>query len=494
MKKYLILIFAILSFYVSAQTDYKTIPYSKTQANAKFAPIASPTFTGTAIIPKISTDTIKLIPSASAPSSPKEGMLYAKTDHTLNYYNGTSWINLSASSNTNFQGLAWNEVTDTYVRQGTLAGQTLGASPGDLLLPVQSKMRGCVLSDAGAVQYYLSATDWAYKENGAASTLTGADGQVMVQIPKFYYQYQKNGNYHIWNISLDSIPGYTRHPAFIKDGAYKDYRYIGAYEAVLWDATTDSAYRDYKAGVSITPTNDKLSSVSGFRPVTNFTRANGRLMAAKRGIGWRQMDYDLVNAIQILFIVEYGTLNSQLIISGITNVSDWAAYNNYYPIVATGLGNSIGNATGQNAAAASTSSATVAATGYSKYRGISNFWGHIYKIVDGININNNIPYVSNNSAVWADNTSEGYDYLGVTLAASDGWQKTLVNSSRVILPASVGGSSSTYPSDYYYQASGWRVAFFGGSASLGTAAGAFGWFLDYGSGAAGQSIGARLSF
>jgi hypothetical protein len=355
-------------------------------------------------------------------------------------------------------------------------------------------MRGCILSDAGVVQYYLSSTDWAYKENGAASKLDGTDGQVMVEIPKFYVQYQKNGNYHIWNISLDSLPGYTRHPAFIKDGAYKSYRYIGAYEAVLWDATTDSAYRDYKAGVTITPANDKLSSVSGFRPVTYFTRSQGRTMAANRGTGWRQQDADLVNAIQMLFLIEYGTFNSQSIMSGITNVGDWAAYNNYYPIVATGMGNAIGNATGQNAAAANSASATVAASGYSKYRGISNFYGHIWNWVDGINIYDNHPYISNNANVWADNTSTGYDDLGVTLSASYGYGKTLVSTGRLFAPLTVGGGSTTYLTDYYYQASGWRVAMFGGAADNGAYAGGFYWYLDGGSGRALQYIGSRVAF
>jgi len=392
-------------------------------------------------------------------------------------------------------GLQWNESTDTYTRLGSLAGKALGSSPGNDYLPIQSAMRGCLLLDNGRVNYYLSSTNWAYKSDGVTSSvLTGADGQVMVQIPKFYIKYSYGSNNHRWLISLSRLTGFTVHPAFIKDGIEVDYRYIGAYEAVLWDATTDSAYRDYKAGVTINTGTDKLSSVSGFRPVTNITRAGARAMAARRGTGWRQQDYDLTNAIQMLFIVEYATFNSQSIMSGITNVTDWAAYNNYYPIVATGLGNSIGNATGQNAAAASTSCATVAATGYSKYRGISNFYGHIYKFVDGFNINANVPYVSNNSAVWADDTSVGYDYLGVTMPSSDGWQSTLVNSSRAMLPATVGAASTTKITDYYYQSTGWRVAFFGGTAYNGTAAGAFYWYLGNVSGYAGQDLGARVSF
>ena len=401
---------------------------------------------------------------------------------------------LTAFENAYAQGLRWDQSADTYTRLGSIAAATKGVSPGNSALPIQSLMKGCLLTDNGVVNYYLNATNWTLKANGDASILTGADGQVMVQIPKFYVKYVNVGNTIEWWISLYQLPGYSVQNAFIKDGVEVGYRYFGAYEGVLWDATPDSSYRDYKAGVTINTSTDKLSSVSGFRPVTNITRAGARAMAARRGTGWRQQDYDLTNAIQMLFIVEYATFNSQSIMSGITNVSGWDTYNNYYPIVATGLGNSIGNATGQNAAAASTSCATVAAAGYSRYRGISNFYGHINKAVDGFNINANVPYVSNNSAVWADDTSVGYDYLGVTMSSSDGWQSTLVNSSRVMLPATVGAASTTKITDYYYQSTGWRVAFFGGNANYGASAGAFNWFLHYGAGNASQAIGARLSF
>ncbi len=401
---------------------------------------------------------------------------------------------LTAFENAYAQGLRWDQSADTYTRLGSIAAATKGVSPGNSALPIQSLMKGCLLTDNGVVNYYLNATDWTLKANGDASILTGADGQVMVQIPKFYVKYVNVGNTIEWWISLYQLPGYSVHNAFIKDNVEVPHRYIGAYEAVLWDATTDSAYRDYKAGVTINTGTDKLSSVSGFRPVTSITRAGARAMAARRGTGWRQQDYDLTNAIEMLFIVEYATFNSQSIMSGITNVADWPAYNNYYPIVATGLGNSIGNATGQNAAAASTACATVAATGYSKYRGISNFYGHIFKFVDGFNINANVPYVSNNSAVWADDTSVGYDYLGVTMTSSDGWQSTLVNSSRAMLPATVGAASTTKITDYYYQSTGWRVAVFGGGASNGAAAGAVTWDLRGVSGYSSQDSGARLSF
>ena len=113
----------------------------QTQLNAR-APLESPTFTGTVVLPATTsigtvsnteilaldgvtgslnyssenygatgtgdivlntgptlttvniTDVIKLTPTASPPAGATEGMIYADTDHHLYYYNGTGWIQL----------------------------------------------------------------------------------------------------------------------------------------------------------------------------------------------------------------------------------------------------------------------------------------------------------------------------------------------------------------------------------------------------------------
>ena len=80
-------------------------------------------------------------------------------------------------------GLTWNESTDAYARTGTLAATAVGSSPGDSALSIQSRMRRCVMGDDGVIAYYLCATDSTKREDCAtASDLTGADGQVMVEL------------------------------------------------------------------------------------------------------------------------------------------------------------------------------------------------------------------------------------------------------------------------------------------------------------------------
>jgi len=151
-------------------------------------------------------------------------------DRSGNNLNGTvsgaKAFNLPRDFISPYYGVSWDEVNDTYERTGLLKGEPTSQTLSDTLLPIQAAMRRCVLNAAGEVQYYLYPTDSTKREDGViASDLTGGDGQVMVQIPKFYYGYAYTGTTHTWNISLFPQSGLSVHPAFIKNGEVVDYRY-----------------------------------------------------------------------------------------------------------------------------------------------------------------------------------------------------------------------------------------------------------------------------
>ena len=137
-----------------------------------------------------------------------------------------------------YYGVSWDESADTYVRTGSTAGQPCGVTLVDAFLPVQRRMRGCVVTDAGVVAYYLCATDWTKKEDGVtASKLDGTDGQVMVEIPKFWYRYGYLTTTHTWEVSPVPLTGFKVHECFMSDAVEKDYLYVGAYEASLYDVS-----------------------------------------------------------------------------------------------------------------------------------------------------------------------------------------------------------------------------------------------------------------
>lgn len=410
-------------------------------------------------------------------------------------------------------GVSWDEsqATGGYDRTGDTLGEAVSTSLSDALLPIQANMKRCVINDAGVVQYYLDPTDSTLKDDGETpSDLTGGDGQVMVEIPAFWYKYGYAGTTHTWEIANFAKDGYILHPAFYKNGAWVDYRYIGAYEGVGYDDSV-SDYIDHGntfaagwSGGAIDTANDILSSVSGKNPITDETRAEFRAIAANRGTGWRQQDFYLVSAIQLLYVTEYASWNSQSMIGmGRTQLSGGTWAQGSY-IKETGLSNGDGNGTNAVAYEGDADNAGAEAA-YMTYRGIENFYGNIWKWVDGFNINSGIPYVSNVDTDFADDTATGtggtYSRLldinndGITLPQGfNDYQSTLEQIKGGFLPSDLGGSSSTYITDYYDRSTGWRLARLGGTSYHGLKSGAAFWCLDSLAGDDYVGIGGRISF
>jgi hypothetical protein len=387
------------------------------------------------------------------------------------------------------RSISWTQSTDVY-------------SGGGGVTDVHAAMRRCVVRDDGSVNYYLDASNSALKADGSASDLSGADGQVMVEIPAFYVKFTP-GSTRTWAISLIPAAGYGLHPAFIKDGEFVPYRYIGAYDACV--NTTGSTYQsglnyDNNVGAGNGQAWDtstaKLASVSGVFPAVGITRAQARSMAANRGTGWRVVDAYLMWAIELLFLVEYGTFRTQQTI-GNGNVAVSAGYpaasgnQTDSPHSEAGKSNSIGNASTNTTNGASSGTRN---TAFMSYRGIENWYGNCWNWVDGFNIDTNQGYVSNTRANFADDTATGYNAIGSAMVATDGFVTNVQQEPYAFLPSAVGGSSSTFLADNYFQASGWRVALFGGGAVVGAVAGGFYWDLAFVSSFANRANGARLAF
>jgi hypothetical protein len=386
--------------------------------------------------------------------------------------------------------LSWNSATDTYTR-------STGLATTQTITNIHTKMKRCLLMDDGTVNYYLDGTNSALKASGGASVLTGVDGQVMVEIPKFYVSFTRVGTVNTWAISDIPLPDFVLHPAFIKDGIEVPYRYMGAYDACV--NTTGTTYQsglnwDVNVGANLSwnTATAKLSSVSGIYPAVGVTRNHCRLMAANRGIGWRQQDFFLTSAVQLLYLIEYGSFYSQSKI-GAGNTAVAAGYlapsgvQTDSPHSIAGKSNSVGNVT-------SAVASTVRDVAWMSYRGIENFFGNCWNFVDGININTHQAYITNQNqrSYYADDTTTNYTAYGAGLGTADGYVTNILPVGSAFLPTAVGGSSATHLTDYYWQAaSGYQVAIFGGSADNGSNAGVFYWNLNNASANANRNIGTR---
>lgn len=352
-------------------------------------------------------------------------------------------------------GVTWNPSTDIYTRTGVATGVPNSTSYAGA---IQTQMKRCVLNANGTVAYYLHPTNSTLKADGTAATIDGSAGNVMVEIPKFYYKYENVAGVHNWSVSPIAEAGYVLHPAFMRGGTERNFRYYPAYEG--W----------YNGS--------KLISGSGKVPTVNQTIATFRSYAAANGTGWSQIDWNILTAVQLLFLTEYATFDTQAMLgNGNDTGSDYT--------MTTGGSNSIGNAS---------SPATNDDT-WMSYRGIENWYASMWKFIDGVNVQERQYFVNSNPATFADDVFTG-DYVttGITSAAASGYVSNLVANAKGFVASEVAGSSSTKVPDYFYQNTGNRVVLFGGAAGVGLAAGGFCLYALNAASGARSSFGSAVSY
>ena len=387
------------------------------------------------------------------------------------------------------------------------------------LLPIQSKMRRCLLLDNGVVNYYLHPTDSTKKEDGSNAILDGTDGQVMVEIPEFYYEFQSNLTKN--RVLLSEYP-------ILKNKSNKVY--ISAYEAAL-DRTNlklssvvnnTSQFR----GGNNAAANDGTSKTLLGRPVTRLSLTQFRTYARNRGsINWNCNAYLVQKILYWLIAVEYGNFNNQLAYNpaltaegyrqgglgnGVTDLNDskWNSFNGYYPFIPCGHTNSLGNSTGiVSYQMPAEYDPVILTTNVPSYRGVENPFGHLWKWTDGCkcNIQSDASggisefYVCNNPTNYQDADYANYVLRGL-IPRGNGYIKSLIiGDSGEIMPLSVGGSSTTYMCDHFYTsipASGvdQRGVLFGGSANYGAGAGVGCSFTNNTATGAGANVGSRLCY
>ena len=385
-------------------------------------------------------------------------------------------------------------------------------------LPIQSRMKGCLLDDNGKVVEYLDPRDW------TGQVRDGSRGQVMVEIPMHYRKFETNGTKRVVRLSEHPLPGYHQVPQM----------YVSAYEATIERSTGKlcsvvNEGTDYRGGGNNANYDGTYRSFLG-RPVTAISRTAFRAAARKRNTGntsWNCYLYQVHKALFWLFTVEYATLNSQAAYNaeltsegfrqgglgdGVTTISwsDWGTFNGYYPFVPCGHTDTLGNQTGFVAYTAYNEDGSELKTfNVPRYRGIENPFGHLWKWTDGINIrispteenggdNLSKIFVCEDTSKLNDTNYNGYKHVG-NEARSEGYVKEIVfGEEGEIMPSVVGGGSTTYFCDYHYTniptSEALRGVLFGGSAINGANAGLASAYSNNSPSDTSAHIGSRLCF
>lgn len=380
-------------------------------------------------------------------------------------------------------------------------------------LPVQSKMRRCLLDRDGGVEEYL--------DNELSWGGSYLDYAVMTEIPEHWYKLYFNGTKFRKMLSEIPLPGYKHVDKF----------YISTYEARMYrtdnllcsaagaSKLSDPNSTNFRGGDNTAEWDDTYRSLLGL-PVTNLTRDQFRQAARKRGSGWEMYTYNAHKILFWLFAVEYATLDSQKPFNaqkdangfaqgglgpGPTQMTDWTNFNNINPLIPCGYTNEFGNGSGEKAyVVKNASGGTHATLMANRYRGIENPFGHIWKYTDGANIQVttgdaglSILWTTDDPSNFSDTSYTGYDKKGNICRTNGYAKKMLLGEDGDIVSTEVGGSSSTYWCDYYYaytSANRMQVVLIGGNGDGGSIAGLACVNANLAPSAAARYFGSRLCF
>jgi len=418
-------------------------------------------------------------------------------------------------------GVEVDFVNKTFTRLAGASGRQAGED-WDNIEPWGGRYR-CNLTDGG-VELSAYGED-GYTETGALTAAVTKGGntyavgtkvQVMVKQPRFYYRvvplktekipgkrgaHMRKARYYI---SATPKAGFKLHPAFISGGVEKSCIYLSAYEGSLYDKSATSYISDDSQVADFTAsTGDQLSSVAGKKPLSgktqDATRRKVGILAENRGTGWCQSFVQSAAATEMLFLVEYASFNMQdKIGEGAVNKTDDGSNNMAENTGATSI---LGNASG---AVMNANNIQIVS-----YRGEENFYGNIWKWVDGMNIyadttnGDHQLFIANDKSFAESKNNGNYELVNFTACMANGYVSAFGYDPEfdwLFIASEVDGndaSSSVPVGDYYWQASGtsgYHVSKLGASWSDGLKAGGFYWTVDNVPSYRIRSIGGRLAY
>ena len=382
-------------------------------------------------------------------------------------------------------------------------------------LPIQSKMRGCTISNTDNTKKYLKANDWTKWEDGTTSSQdsSGVGVEAFVEIPEHYRLLIATPDNTVEiRMSEYNLPGYTK----------VEKKYIGAYEGSV---NLDSSSHN----------NLLRTQVRNTAPIVSKTRTEFQTAARNnnRTNNWNIYTYDAHRDLTWLFVVEYATLNSQKAFNanltaegyhqgglgeGVTTGAVKVNGADTWSFVPCGTTNSLGNGTGiieythtnTNAEGASTGTKVV---NVPRYRGIENPFGHVWKNVIDVVVagTDNSVYICKDYTKFG--TFEGGDNPTAEQLIAAGYElqdfkestitsqyvKKLVNNNQADLFPTVvgnGASATTYYCDYHWTSATAtpRTLLLGGRSGIGSDAGLFGLVSRLGLGYSGAHVGTRITF
>lgn len=327
---------------------------------------------------------------------------------------------------------------------------------------LMQSIKPCLLKEDGTVNYYIQKDNYTLKEDGNSSTLTGEDGDVMIEIPLIGYKMWNDDTYQY--VSVTTAPnkekdGYCYYAHSLDNEKDCDKIYIGAY-------------------LGFEDTDNKLYSRSDVSPTVNTTLTDFRIYAKNKGTGYSLTSFFPHTLLQCLYVIVYKNLNSQ------------SALGQGYTI-ASNKRNTGG--TNSNTFCYGTTSGIQQV----KLFGIEDFYGNLGQWLDGLYCDSsyNVKTDYRNSA-FTDNNGNSFQFS--TKGSSANIQGNIsriygTNTAGFTIKSSGGSYNTDYYCDYGFLYSGY-FGVSGGYWNDGSRAGVFSLVVYFTASYAFSSIGARLMY
>ena len=261
---------------------------------------------------------------------------------------------------------------------------------------------------------------------------------VLVKIPKFYYKLSTDEGKFKLQISAKAQAGFYTSPAHADRGdgsGERDYVYVGAYHC------SSSNYK----------------SLSGATPKASITRETARTNIHNLGTEIYQWDKALLTTIQMLYLVEFASWDSQEKIG--YGCSDAGS------VQSSGITDSFNYHTGTNATSRQS-------YGHVKYRWIEDLWGNVHDWLDGVYAISDEYYCIKNPNYFSDSqygedmglVASNSEWVPTSMVASNvsGYEWFFVPSTNTATP----GTWTTYITDMSSGGSFGRTCVYVGAGSL----------------------------
>lgn len=381
-------------------------------------------------------------------------------------------------------------------------------------LPLQNRMRRFVENTDGSVKYYLGYNDSRKTVGGATAKLDCTDGNVMLELPDYYFRLEMDGTKWAYAISEYPLPGFTHIPR----------RTISP-----WYATIDNVNNQSASGCFLTWDGDDVargddglpvftSNAAQFRGGSNNASLDGtyksQLGMARTSIsrntfrsacknGTHGGSGRAYNTIKWFFRIEYASLNCQDTFNasltsegyhqgGLGDLyfdgNTWNTLNGYNPFIPSGVTAPLGNNTGIIPYAVTLADGSTKNYNVASYRGFETPYEYLWLITDDILVyygeKETTIYVCDDPTKFktpSDSQTtvpDGYEPVA-TLPRSEGNGLTeAITDKGMSFINAVGGSSNTGVCDVFWRKAtvGWWGALLSANANGGTIAG-FG-YLD----------------